>query len=215
MAIILDGTTGITAPDITSSAGLDAADLTGTLPIDRVADLSITAAKLHTTAVTDKLGYTPAPNTDAQFQGRFYHSGIWTGTCRTGNAGNVSKTFKVCSVQSYYWGGGGVIIEVWRTYYSGFGYGKYRIDGHGATPYGPGYSITALQTNGGLPGVSLSGLITSAEDSTAQYVNVLIGESPYGASIVRVTSANGLVMREPGYTTGSNRVIMYNDYTAN
>ena len=33
MAIILDGTTGITAPDITSAAGLDAADLTGSLPL--------------------------------------------------------------------------------------------------------------------------------------------------------------------------------------
>lgn len=51
MAIILDGTTGITAPDITSAAGLDTSDIN---------DNAITAAKLHTTAVTDKLGYTPA-----------------------------------------------------------------------------------------------------------------------------------------------------------
>ena len=36
MAIILDGTTGITAPDITSSAGLDAADLTGTVASARL-----------------------------------------------------------------------------------------------------------------------------------------------------------------------------------
>ena len=50
MAIILDGTTGITAPDITSAAGLDASDIN---------DGAVTAAKLHTTAVTDKLGYTP------------------------------------------------------------------------------------------------------------------------------------------------------------
>jgi hypothetical protein len=32
---------------------------TGTLPVARIADGDITAAKLHTTAVTDKLGYTP------------------------------------------------------------------------------------------------------------------------------------------------------------
>ena len=36
MAIILDGTTGITAPDITSAAGLDAADLTGTVASARL-----------------------------------------------------------------------------------------------------------------------------------------------------------------------------------
>jgi hypothetical protein len=32
---------------------------TGTLPIARIADGDVTAAKLHTNAVTDKLGYTP------------------------------------------------------------------------------------------------------------------------------------------------------------
>ena len=37
-----------------------ASDLgTGTLPIARIADSAVTAAKLHTTAVTEKLGYTP------------------------------------------------------------------------------------------------------------------------------------------------------------
>ena len=50
MSIILNGTTGITTPDITSAAGLDATDIN---------DGAVTAAKLHTTAVTDKLGYTP------------------------------------------------------------------------------------------------------------------------------------------------------------
>jgi hypothetical protein len=51
MSIVLDGTTGITTPDIQSAAGLDATDIN---------DGAVTAAKLHTTAVTDKLGYTPA-----------------------------------------------------------------------------------------------------------------------------------------------------------
>ena len=63
MAIILDGTTGITAPDITSAAGLDAADIN---------DGAVTAAKLHTTAVTDKLGYTPANLSGDTFTGATY-----------------------------------------------------------------------------------------------------------------------------------------------
>ena len=63
MAIILDGTTGITAPDITSAAGLDASDIN---------DGAVTAAKLHTTAVTDKLGYTPANKAGDIFTGTTY-----------------------------------------------------------------------------------------------------------------------------------------------
>ena len=55
MTITLNGTTGITTPDITSAAGLDASDIN---------DNAITAAKLHTTAVTDKLGYTPVTPTE-------------------------------------------------------------------------------------------------------------------------------------------------------
>ena len=46
MTITLNGTTGITTPDITSAAGLDAADLTGTVSADRLAAGSIEAVKL-------------------------------------------------------------------------------------------------------------------------------------------------------------------------
>ena len=45
MAIILDGTTGITAPDITSAAGLDAADLTGTVASARLPAGSVLQVK--------------------------------------------------------------------------------------------------------------------------------------------------------------------------
>ena len=66
MAIILDGTTGITAPDITSAAGLDASDIN---------DGAVTAAKLHTTAVTDKLGYTPVNKAGDTVNGDFVVTG--------------------------------------------------------------------------------------------------------------------------------------------
>lgn len=45
MAIILDGTTGITAPDITSAAGFDAADLTGTVASARLPAGSVLQVK--------------------------------------------------------------------------------------------------------------------------------------------------------------------------
>lgn len=49
-----------------------ASDLTtGTLPIARVSDGSVTAAKLHTTAVTDKLGYTPLNKAGDTLSGTF------------------------------------------------------------------------------------------------------------------------------------------------
>lgn len=177
-------------------------------------DNQVSAAKLHSSAIVDKLGYTPVTNTNPSFNGIIHQNGISIGHNITGGHGNASVTYKICSVQSYYWGDGGVIIEVWRRYYSGFGYAKYRIDGHGATPYGPGYTLNAVTTSGSYPSVSLSGLITTATESTAQYVNVLVNEGPYQASTVRVTTA-GIVMREPGYTTGTNRVIMYNNFTQN
>ena len=40
---------------------------TGTLPVARIADGDITAAKLYTTAVTDKLGYTPMQRSDLPY----------------------------------------------------------------------------------------------------------------------------------------------------
>ncbi len=61
-AIGADGTLNVS--DVAGLAAVassgSASDLsTGTLPIARVADGAVTAVKLHTTAVTDKLGYTP------------------------------------------------------------------------------------------------------------------------------------------------------------
>lgn len=38
MSIVLDGTTGITTPDITSTAGIDSADLTGDIAAARITD---------------------------------------------------------------------------------------------------------------------------------------------------------------------------------
>jgi len=207
-------TTGTLPVDRLPSSGVSANSLTtGTLPAERIANNTITAGHLHTTAITDKLGYTPPSNTDASFNGIIYHSGFGIGCNSQGGHGNTNPTYKICSVQSYYWGAGGVIVEVWRTYYSGFGYAKYRIDGHGATPYGPGYSIVNITSSGSHSSLTLSGLITTAEDSTSQYVNVLVAPGTYGETKCRVTA--GLTMRPPGYTTGSNRVIMYNSNTFN
>jgi hypothetical protein len=66
MSIILNGTTGITTPDIQSAAGLDATDIN---------DGAVTAAKLHTTAVTDKLGYTPVNKAGDTITGNLVISG--------------------------------------------------------------------------------------------------------------------------------------------
>ena len=66
MSIILNGTTGITTPDIQSAAGLDATDIN---------DNAITAAKLHTTAVTDKLGYTPVNKAGCHTGKKWFNNG--------------------------------------------------------------------------------------------------------------------------------------------
>jgi len=63
MSIVLNGTTGITTPDLTSAAGLDTSDIN---------DGAVTATKLHTTTVTDKLGYTPANLAGDVFTGATY-----------------------------------------------------------------------------------------------------------------------------------------------
>ena len=52
MAITLNGTTGITTPDITSSAGLDAADLTGTVASARLPAGSVIQMKSSTLSST-------------------------------------------------------------------------------------------------------------------------------------------------------------------
>jgi len=62
MAIILNGTTGITTPDIDSTAGLDAADITGTIGTAQITDANVTQAKLAGEAVNEsKLQVSNAP----------------------------------------------------------------------------------------------------------------------------------------------------------
>jgi hypothetical protein len=62
MAITLNGTTGITTPDINSTAGFDAADITGTIGSAQIADANVTQAKLAGEAVNEsKLQVSNAP----------------------------------------------------------------------------------------------------------------------------------------------------------
>ena len=62
MAIVLNGTTGITTPDIDSTAGFDAADITGTISTAQIADANVTQAKLAGEAVNEaKMQVSNAP----------------------------------------------------------------------------------------------------------------------------------------------------------
>ena len=62
MAIVLNGSTGITTPDIDSTAGFDAADITGTISTAQIAAANVTQAKLATEAVNEaKLQVSNAP----------------------------------------------------------------------------------------------------------------------------------------------------------
>ena len=47
MAIVLNGSTGITTPDIDSTAGFDAADITGTISQAQIAAEAVNEAKLQ------------------------------------------------------------------------------------------------------------------------------------------------------------------------
>tara|TARA_R110000744_G_scaffold109577_1_gene207027 strand:- start:114 stop:899 length:786 start_codon:yes stop_codon:yes gene_type:complete len=62
MAIVLNGTTGITTPDIDSTAGFDAADITGTISTAQIAAANVTQAKLAAEAVNEaKMQVSNAP----------------------------------------------------------------------------------------------------------------------------------------------------------
>ena len=62
MAIVLNGSTGITTPDIDSTAGFDAADITGTISTAQIADANVTQAKLAGEAVNEaKMQVSNAP----------------------------------------------------------------------------------------------------------------------------------------------------------
>ena len=52
MSIVLNGTTGITTPDIDSTAGFDAADITGTVGTAQITDANVTTAKIADANVT-------------------------------------------------------------------------------------------------------------------------------------------------------------------
>ena len=62
MSIILDGTTGITTPDIQSAAGLDAADLTGTVASARLPAGSV--IQVVSTTKTDTFSTSSSGNVD-------------------------------------------------------------------------------------------------------------------------------------------------------
>jgi len=93
MSIVLNGTTGITTPDLTSAAGFDTSDIN---------DGAVTSAKLHTTAVTDKLGYTPANTSGQVYSGVHTFGGYVDVGENASGKGNVAvigntwqKTFKI------------------------------------------------------------------------------------------------------------------------
>jgi hypothetical protein len=80
-AIGADGTLNVS--DVAGLAAVassgSASDLsTGTLPIARIADGAVTAAKLASTAVTDKLGFTPANKAGDTFTGNIIVTGSIT-----------------------------------------------------------------------------------------------------------------------------------------
>jgi hypothetical protein len=192
-----------------------AVNSSGEVPTAGIANTAVTAAKLHTTAVTDKLGYTPVNSQNPSVTGRTAQNGnLFTGTVFTGQHGNITKTFNIAKIASHYWGSGGVIVEVFRQYYAGFGYAKYRVDGHGATMYSPGFSITQILSSGSTSPLSLSSIIIVNPSSGADgwgYVNLRITESPYYQSVVRVTSS--IEMLPEGSASTINSIVMYPNLT--
>ena len=107
MSIILNGTTGITTPDIQSAAGLDATDIN---------DGAVTAAKLHTTAVTDKLGYTPLNKAGDSMSGSLNIPQL-QGTL---NCSPASPLSGVPSGLSLVYVSGSLTDNNWRTIVTGF-----------------------------------------------------------------------------------------------
>jgi hypothetical protein len=172
------------------------------------------------TFVTDRLGYTPANKAGDTFTGTLTvaapiaHNNLYSATYMSGNHGNITRTFKIAKINSFYWGEGGTTIEVWRRYFTGFGYAMYRIDGHGATYYGPSFSSTLVTGSGGytaITGSSLNIVNSSAGTDGWGYYDILITESPYYASVVKITS--GLQILPAGSTIVPNKIVMYPDYS--
>ncbi len=171
-------------------------------------------------ALTTNLGYTPANKAGDTFTGTLTvaapiaHNNLYSATYMSGNHGNVTRTFKIAKINSFYWGEGGTTVEVYRRYYAGFGYAMYRIDGHGATYYGPSFSSTLVTGSGGysaITGSSINIVNSSSGTDGWGYYDILVTESPYYSSEIRITS--GLQILPAGSTMVPNKIVMYPDYS--
>jgi hypothetical protein len=80
MPLVLSGSTGIVEGNIADSA----------ITTGKIANSNVTATNLHTTAVTDKLGYTPANKAGDTFTGATYFSEA----AIFGNASALANTWK-------------------------------------------------------------------------------------------------------------------------
>jgi hypothetical protein len=170
-----------------------------------------------TTALAGKqasLGYTPVNKAGDTMTGVHNLNGLFTAAYNSGDHGNYNKTYKVFKINSFYWGSGGVIVEVFRRYHSDFGYAKYRIHGHGATYYGAGCNVTLLQENGAHAAIRASSInIVNPSSGTEGwgYYDILLDEGTYSSSVVKVTAS--LDIYPSGTTMATNRIVMYPDYT--
>lgn len=168
----------------------------------------------NSTDITAALGYTPFNRSGEILSGVQGQNAIRSSVYQSGGAGNLTRTFKICKIGSHYWGTGGVTVEIWRQYYDGFGYAMYRVSGHTATYYGPGMTLTNIISSGPFPVPTLSAINivnSSAGTDGWGYVDLLLTEDPYRASVVRVTTSQ--TMLPAGSANTQNAVVMYPDYT--
>jgi len=89
MAIVLNGTTGITTPDIDSTAGFDAADITGTISTAQIADANVTTAKIADVNVTQGKLEDQAVN-EAKLQVSNAPTNGYMLTAESGNTGGLT-----------------------------------------------------------------------------------------------------------------------------
>ena len=89
MAIVLNGSTGITTPDIDSTAGFDAADITGTISTAQIADANVTTAKIADVNVTQGKLADQAVN-EAKLQVSNAPTNGYALTAQSGNTGGMT-----------------------------------------------------------------------------------------------------------------------------
>lgn len=89
MAIVLNGSTGITTPDIDSTAGLDAADITGTIGTAQITDANVTTAKIADANVTQGKLAGEAVN-ESKLQVSNAPVNGYTLTAQSGNTGGLT-----------------------------------------------------------------------------------------------------------------------------